>query len=41
MQPPDEVDPPLSGPPEQVSSCAHVLVSALEIVLIGRSASDV
>jgi hypothetical protein len=24
MHPPEAVDPPLSGPPVQVSSCAHV-----------------
>ena len=28
MQPPEDDVPPLSGPPEQVSSCAHVAVAA-------------
>jgi hypothetical protein len=37
MQPPDEEDPPDSGPPEQVSSCAQVLLSAREIAPTGRS----
>src|SRR5580692_8223732 len=28
MQPPEEVVPPASGPPEHVSSCAHAAVTA-------------
>jgi hypothetical protein len=38
MQPPEEVDPPLSGPPVHVSSCAHAGLSACATV--SRRSSD-